>query len=351
MDRRDLPRQLALVAVITVAALLVLLGARSLYRSVTQDGGPVPGVEVTHPPAALAPTGTPATGPLDPSGEPAPSATPSSTGPASTPPDEPRILAAGDIAACDSDGDEATAALLDALPGTIITLGDTVYPSATEATFRDCFDPSWGRHRDRIRPIAGNHDWDTGDLAAYLDYFGDAAVNEDGDPWYADDVGTWQVIALASDCARVDGCDSDSPQGRWLADTLAASDARCTLAVFHHPRFSSGEHGPTEAVAPLWEQLHAAGVDVVLNGHEHDYERFGPQDPSGIADPERGIRQFIVGTGGIDLRPFQRVAANSELRASVAHGVLELTLKDGAYDWTFHAVGDAFVDRGTAFCH
>lgn len=361
MDRRPLLRQLALVTVIAAAALLILLGGRALYASITRGDGPAPGVEVTRPPTADASPGGGTTSPTGATPVAPPSGTPStpsppvagspSGSPSPSPAGDPVLIAAGDIASCDADGDEATADLLDELPGTIVTLGDTVYPRTTERTMRDCFDPSWGRHRDRIRPVPGNHDWETGDLDAYFDYFGATAANEDGDPWYTFELGTWQVIALASDCRRVDGCGPDSPQGRWLADILEASTARCTVAAFHHPRFSSGAHGASEAVAPLWDQLHDARVDVVLNGHEHDYERFGPQDPSGAPDPEGGIRQFIVGTGGIELRPFDRVAANSELRASVAHGVLAMTLKDGAYDWVFHAVDDAFEDRGTAFCH
>ena len=372
MDRSTLPRQLALLMVVSIATLLLLVGGFALLQRASDDGRPDPGVEVTRRPSAAAipsaasPSGPSAAAIPSAAGSPATQATPDgsaqpspagpgasgSSGAASGAPTavDPVILAAGDIADCDTPDDEATADLLDDLPGTILTLGDTVYPSATEATFAQCFDPSWGRHRDRIRPAAGNHDWDTGDLGAYLAYFGDAAVGEDGDPWYALEVGTWQVIVLASDCGRVDGCGPGSKQGRWLAETLARSDAECTLAAFHHPRFSSGEHGPTEAVAPFWEQLHAAGVDVVLNGHEHDYERFAPQDPEGREDRQGGIRQFIVGTGGVALRPFDRVAANSELRASIAHGVLGLTLRDGSYDWVFHAVDDVFEDRGTAFC-
>lgn len=351
MDRPDLPRRLALLAVVTVATLLLLLGGRALYAAMTYGDAPGPGMEVTPPPAALVPTPMPDPGGS--AGAGASSATPSSATPSATAslPGDARLLTAGDIAACDAEGDERTAALLDDLPGTIVTLGDTVYPRATERTLRECFAPSWGRHLERIRPVPGNHDWETGDLDAYLGYFGGAAVNENGDPWYTFELGSWQVIALVSDCGRVDGCGPDSPQGRWLAETLDASDARCSVAAFHHPRFSSGKHGASEAVAPFWDQLHAAGVDIVLNGHDHDYERFGPQDPSGAEDRARGIRQFIVGTGGIGLRDFERVAANSELRASIAHGVLELTLKDGAYDWVFHAVDDAFEDRGTAFCH
>ena len=170
--------------------------------------------------------------------------------------------------------------------------------------------------------------------------------------WYARDLGTWRVIVLDSDCDKVGGCGPESPQGRWLAAELAASDARCTVAIFHHPRFSSGEeHGDDEAMDPFWRALHADGVDVIVNGHDHDYERFAPQDPEGREDRTAGIREFVVGTGGRELRGFADPRPNSELRASIAHGVLALTLHDGSYDWAFHAVASTFSDGGTAACH
>ena len=270
--------------------------------------------------------------------------------PSSSPVPDPTIIVAGDIASCDTDGDEKTAALLDGLDGTIVTAGDNVYPEATRETLERCFHPSWGRHKDRIRPAAGNHDWDDG-LDDYLAYFGPAAVNEDGDPWYTWREGSWQVIVLASDCEEADGCERDSRQGRWLADTLAASDARCTVAVFHHPRFTSGEHGSSDTVADFWELLYAAGAEIVVNGHDHEYERFAPQDPDGNADPEAGIREFVVGTGGIGLRPFASEEANSEMRSATSHGVLALRLGDGSYEWTFHSVDGAFRDEGSGVCH
>jgi hypothetical protein len=264
---------------------------------------------------------------------------------------DPVLVGAGDIGDCGSPGDEATADLLDTVTGTVFTTGDNAYESGTLEQFQACYDPSWGRHRDRTRPVPGNHDWETDALAGYFGYFGELAQGPGGTSWYSYELGTWQVIALDSKCDKVGGCGADSPMGRWLAAELAGSRARCTVAYFHHPRWSSGEHGDAPEVDPLWRQLYAAGVDVVLNGHDHDYERFAPQDPDGIEDRDRGIRQFIVGTGGAPLRDFDRVAPNSELRASVAHGVLALTLHDGSYDWAFHAAGSDFSDRGTARCH
>lgn len=336
-------RQAALTIFVFGATLLVLLGLTAVVGR--------PGASSTASPASpaspmsVAPTTALRSGPASPTGS--VPATPS-------PPDlsaAPVLVGAGDIADCGSDGDEATAALLDDIAGTIFTAGDNVYPAGSTMTYRDCFEPSWGRHRDRIRPAPGNHDWQAGDLTAYRDYFGPAAVNADGDPWYAFDLGSWEVIVLSSDCGRVEGCDAESRQGRWLAETLAGAEARCTVAIWHHPRFSSGEHGDQTDVSPLWDALYAAGADVVINGHDHDYERFAPMDPDGREDRARGIRQFVVGTGGVPLRDFARVAANSELRASVAQGVLVLTLREGSYDWAFIPTRGDFSDRGTARCH
>ena len=264
---------------------------------------------------------------------------------------DPVLVGAGDIADCASDGDEATAALLDGIDGTVFTAGDNVYESASAKTFQECYDTTWGRHKARTRPAAGNHDWRDGGIAAYRDYFGDAAGTGEA-TWYAYDLGTWRVIVLDSDCEAVGGCGPDSPQGIWLASELADTTARCAVAIFHHPRFSSGdEHGNDPAMDPFWRALYTAGVDVIVNGHDHDYERFAPQDPDGHEDRERGIREFVVGTGGRALRGFGEIRANSELRAVVDHGVLALTLRDGSYAWQFHAATTDFSDSGTTFCH
>lgn len=261
------------------------------------------------------------------------------------------LVGAGDIADCDSDGDEATAALLDRIGGTVFTAGDNVYPAASRGAFEDCYEPSWGRHLARTRPAAGNHDWRDGGIGAYREYFAAQGTGQGDTTWYAYDLGTWRVIVLDSDCDDVGGCTAGSPQGRWLAAELAANDARCTLAIWHHPRFSSGVHGNDSVVAPFWTALYAADADVVVNGHDHDYERFAPQDPSGHEDRDAGIREFVVGTGGAPLRKFSTIRANSELRAAVDHGVLALTLRDGGYDWRFHAATTDFSDAGSAHCH
>jgi hypothetical protein len=261
------------------------------------------------------------------------------------------LVGAGDIAACGSPWDEATADLLDGIEGTVFTAGDNAYPSGTAEQFRDCYGPSWGRHRDRTRPAVGNHDWETGGAAGYIGYFG-ALAAPDGRTWYAYDLGGWRVIVLDSDCGSVGGCGAGSEQERWLRSELVAHPTRCTMAIWHHARFSSGEHGNDGRTDAFWRALYAASAEVIVVGHDHDYERFAPQDPDGRAGPERGIRQFVVGTGGAFLRPFRDPAANSEVRRSDTHGVLRFTLRPDDYDWAFLTVdGGAPADSGTARCH
>ncbi len=265
--------------------------------------------------------------------------------------DEAVLLAAGDIADCRSTADEATADLLDDLPGVVATLGDNVYEYGTPLEFALCYDPSWGRHKDRTRPAAGNHEYDTPGAAGYFGYFGDAA----GDPdkgYYSYELGTWHVVVLNSNCEEIGGCDEGSPQEQWLRADLADHPASCTLAYMHHPRFSSGaNHGSSTEVEALWEALYDAGAEVVLAAHDHTYERFAPQDPDGNADPVRGIRHFVVGTGGAGLYGFGTPLPNSEVRNGETHGVLMLTLGDGWYAWEFVPVEEqSFTDSGRGTC-
>ena len=263
----------------------------------------------------------------------------------------PVLLAAGDIASCDSPGAEATAALLDGLPGTIAALGDTAYDAGTAAEFARCYAPSWGRHKGRTRPAPGNHEYETPGAAAYFAYFG-AAAGEAGTGYYSYDLGGWHLVALNSNCAQAGGCQAGSPQERWLRADLAAHPTACALAYWHHPRFSSGPHGGDGALEPLWQALYEAGAEVVLVGHDHLYERFAPQDPRGGADPARGIRQFTVGTGGKSHSRVVRNAANSEVANSDTFGVLRLTLRPAGYAWEFVPVaGGRFTDAGAGACH
>ena len=261
-----------------------------------------------------------------------------------------QLVAAGDIADCGVDGDSATAFLIGGLSddATVATLGDNVYPSGTEATYAECYGPAWGGFLHRTRPAMGNHDVEADGGAAYHAYFGDRAGTP-GAAWYSYELGDWHVIVLDSNCEVIE-CATGSAQHDWLVADLAASDARCTLAYQHHPRFSSGMHGDYPPVAPLWDALHDAGADLMLVGHDHMYERFAAQTPDGVAN--RGaLRQFTVGTGGRGIRPAVRVAPNSELIIDDAFGVLELTLHADAYDWRFLTVDGAIADAGTGACH
>ena len=268
-------------------------------------------------------------------------------------PSAPVVVAVGDIADCGSEADEATAELVGGIPGTVLTLGDNAYPDGSAEDFEECYDPAWGRFKDRTRPSPGNHEYHTENAEGYFGYFGKAAGDPD-EGYYSYDLGDWHLIALNSNCEEV-GCGASSRQVGWLKRDLAANDGkRCTLAYMHHPRFSSGEeHGSTYYVKPLWEALHEAGADVVLSAHEHNYERFAPREPGGRADPEGGIRQFVVGTGGGEgTYPIRDPIFLSEVHDDLTYGVLKLTLRAGGYEWRFvPAEGGAFTDSGSARCH
>ena len=265
------------------------------------------------------------------------------------------LLAAGDIAECDHGGDEATARILaEHRRATIAALGDLAYQHGSHEDFERCFGPSWGRFRDRIRPATGNHDHATRRAAGYARYFGKRAAAGDGFR-YSYDVGQWHVVVLDSDCWRVGGCGPADPQARWLRADLRRHARRCTLAYWHRPPFSSGRYGDPEDTArvrPLWRTAVEAGVDVVLTGHEHSYERFAPMDAEGTADP-RGTRLFIVGTGGGNLRRYRRPRLQTtQVRNDDTWGVLRLTLRATGYAWRFLPVrGARFADAGSGRCH
>jgi hypothetical protein len=234
----------------------------------------------------------------------------------------------------------------------VFTAGDNAYENGSASDFADCYDPTWGRHKARTRPAAGNHDWQTQNAQGYRDYFGPAAVNAVGDTWYSYNLGAWHVVVLDANCSRVGGCGADSKQGTWLAADLAASDAACTLAIWHQPRFSSGdEHGNDPSVDPFWRALYSAGADVIVNGHDHDYERFAPQDPDANEDRARGLREFVVGTGGASLRGFDDPQKNSELRVATSPGVIAFTLHSHGYDWRWIPTEGTVTDTGSARCH
>lgn len=259
------------------------------------------------------------------------------------------LIAAGDIARCDLDGDEQTAALVKGLSGTVLTLGDSAYDRGSPKEFAECYDPSWGQFLERTWAVPGNHEHDTPDAAGYFGYYGDRA-GPAGRGWYALRLGDWHVITLDSECRPAGGCEAGSEQVEWLVAELADRPSACTIVAFHKPRFSSGERGDERSVEPLWRLAVAAGVDVILNGHEHSYERLGPMDADGRPDAA-GVTVFIVGTGGAPLRGFPSIEPASQVRIDDHHGVLELQLGDGSFDWAFRSAPDGSVrDEGSGAC-
>lgn len=277
---------------------------------------------------------------------------------------DPVLAAAGDIA-CDPDSPsfnegngtatecrmKATSDLLvSRLPDVVLPLGDTQYEDGALARYALSYDPTWGRVLAKTRPVVGNHEYGTAGAAGYFAYFGAAA----GDPdkgYYSFDLGSWHVVVLNSNCGAPGGCAAGSPQETWLRADLAAHPGVCTLAAMHHPRFSSGMHGSDPAQSAFWDALYEAGADVVLTGHEHEYERFAAQRPDGTADALHGIREFVVGTGGKDQRPFVTPVDNSEVRLTGTYGVLELTLHAASYDWALVATDGTTADSGSGTCH
>jgi acid phosphatase type 7 len=341
MNERSLARDAGLLVVVFLATLVLLAGVALAFNAGPFASPPASGVAMGSPsPSASAPART------TPSSSPA---TPT-VSPASPSADDPVLVGAGDIGVCSRKDDEATAKLLDDIPGTVFAAGDNAYEKGTTEQYDECYQPAWGRHFARTRAVPGNHEYETPDAAGYKEYFGENSLGPDGETWYSFDLGTWHVVMLDSNCDDV-ACGVDSDQGRWLAADLAASDARCTLAIWHHPRFSSGFHGNDRDVDPFWEILYDAGADLVVNGHDHDYERFAPMNPDGDEDRSRGMRQFVAGTGGAVLRPFEQIVPNSELRYVASHGVFKLMLHDGSYEWQFIPTKGDFSDRGSASCH
>jgi hypothetical protein len=264
---------------------------------------------------------------------------------------DPILVGAGDISSCSSSGDTATAALLRSIGGTVFTAGDNAYESGSTTEYANCYDPTWGQELARTRPAPGNHEYGTAGAAGYFSYFGAAA----GDPsqgWYAYDLGGWRIYALNSNCSQVGGCGAGSPQEAWLRSDLAAHPAACVAAYWHHPRFSSGEHGNHTSVQTLWQDLYDAGAEIVMTGHDHDYERFLPQTPTGTIDTARGLVEFVVGTGGKSHYAITSTVANSAVHDDSTYGVLKLTLHANSWDWAFiPASGGTFTDGGSANCH
>lgn len=274
------------------------------------------------------------------------------------------IAAAGDISCDPASGSfnggngtadschmKATLNLIKSInPTAVLTLGDNQYEDATPSQFQNSYALIWGQVKNITYPAAGNHDYHTSGASGYFQYFGAKA----GDPtkgYYSFNLGGWHIIALNSNCGEVGGCSVGSPQEKWLRADLAANPTACTLAYWHHPRFSSGEHGDDTSMTALWQTLDAGGADVALSGHDHDYERFAPQTASGVADSS-GVRQFVVGTGGKNHYAIGTLRPNSQAHNDDTYGVLKLTLNATGYAWQFvPEAGRTYTDSGTASCN
>jgi hypothetical protein len=257
------------------------------------------------------------------------------------------VLAAGDVGSCKHPGDELTAKLLDTLPGPFLAAGDLAYPDGATANFTQCFEPSWGRHKGRIRPAPGNHEYHIPEAADYFAYFGSAA-GPAGRGYYSFNVGAWHVLSLNSEVPVKAG----SPQLVWLAEDLEANPAQCAVAYIHRPRFSSGRHGDTPRLELLWQVLYDHGVDVVLAAHDHHYERFAPMTASGTRDNARGIVSFVVGTGGGGFSSVGTPRQNSEALVARTYGLLRLDLGETGFAYQFiGAATGQVLDGGRASCH
>jgi 3',5'-cyclic AMP phosphodiesterase CpdA len=268
------------------------------------------------------------------------------------------LVGAGDIAGCSSlEGAQATAKLIDEIPGAVFAAGDLAYERGTAEEFRDCYGTTWGKFRERTWPVPGNHEYGTAGGAPYFAYWAGRAGTAEKS-YYSFEVGKWHVVALNTNCraAGVGGCEAGSPQEKWLKEDLAQHADSCMVAFGHHALYSSGvfpSHAVHSELRDLWRDLYAAHADLMLAGHEHSYERFAPQDPDGRLDEANGIREIVVGSGGRSHDPLGTAKPNSEARNSDTFGVLKLTLWPGRYEWEFVPVNGAegFHDAGAGACH
>jgi hypothetical protein len=288
------------------------------------------------------PDPTPPEAPAPPEPEPPPPEPPEPPPP--PPPVSEIFVGAGDIAGCtERFFDEATADLLDDIEGTVFALGDNVQGAGTPEDFANCFEPSWGRHKERIYPAVGNHEYNVEGAVPHFEYWGERA-GPPGKGYYSYDLGAWHIVVLNSNLLFEE-------QNEWLAADLAVNPARCTLAYWHHPWFTSTAYRGAEELKRFVEILEEAGADVVLTGHAHGYERFAAQTADGEPDEERGIRHFVVGSGGAPFHPFRQTKPNSEVRV-LAYGLLKLELFADRYTWEFVPVpGESFTDEGEGVCH
>lgn len=253
------------------------------------------------------------------------------------------VVAAGDIASCSSSyRDEATAKLVERISGTVLTLGDQAYPDGSTANYR-CYDASWGKFKSRTRPTPGNHEYHASGARPYFAYFGSRA-GPWGKGYYSFNLGSWHIVSLNSEKLS-------SAQESWLKSDLAANRNKCALAFWHKPLFTSGRHAPATEMRSLFRILYNAGADIVLSGHNHQYERFAPQTPDGKADPGKGIAEFVAGTGGAGtLYDFRSTKPNSKTRYK-GYGVLRLDLNPTSYSYSFVPLSGSFKDSGSGTCH
>ena len=305
--------------------------------------------------ATSGPTFTPTpTGFSSPTPTPTPSATatPTPTPTATVNFNSVTILAAGDIAKCTTTGDAATAAILAQYPSDpILTLGDNAYEYGSLTNYLQCYDPTWGQFKNRTYPALGNHEYLTSGASGYFTYFSGFG-GPSGNGYYSYDLGAWHIIVINSNCSVVGGCQAGSPQETWLKADLAAHPNVCSLAYWHHPLFTSGQEGDDPSVKPIWQDLYNAGVELILNGHDHDYERFLPQTPAGVYDPTKEIIEIVAGTGGANHTNTGTKQANSVVFNNQTFGVLKLTLNPTSFSWNFIPVsGATFTDSGSVNCH
>jgi hypothetical protein len=268
------------------------------------------------------------------------------------------LLAAGDISECKNDNSARTAKIIQRYPtATVATMGDNAYKDGSKRDFK-CYDRTWGAFKSRTKPTPGNHEYRTPNASGYFRYFGKRA-GQRGKGYYSYQLGAWTVVALNSVCREVvGGCAKGSPQYQWLKETLSKNKTKCTLVYMHHPWVSSGVHGRTVPIKPMVELLYNNGVDVILSGHDHMYERFARLGPDERLDNRRGIRQFVVGTGGRALKTQEKLRnidkrhKHTQERNRKTHGVLKLNLNENSYRWEFIAVKEhKFSDKGMSFCH
>jgi hypothetical protein len=272
-------------------------------------------------------------------------------------PDSFTLVGAGDIAGCSNiSGAAATAKLIDSIPGTVFAAGDLAYEDGTYEEFQTCYGPTWGRFKARTRPTPGNHEYKGSAATGYFRYW-DGQAGDPGKGYYSFDLGTWHIVVLNTNCGskELGGCAEGSPEESWLKQDLAAHPGTCALAYGHHALFSSGllsKHAEHPELRAFWKDLYEAHADLILAGHEHSYERFAPQNPEGNPDPEHGIREIVVGTGGRSHTPLGYAKPNSEVRDDQTYGVLKLTLSPGKYRWEFIPVpGKTVRDSGEGVCH